>query len=343
MRRIFIGRILIATAVAVGIAVALGTHGAASAAAAGNSRTGCMDQWLFNGVWRAEVTKIAPHMDGATQTGWEVTEVWRNGSQQELAPIDSVIQDEKLELSNGQILASDTTTGTLSFQSVAYHDFAPAAELTYTQLFIAPNLDPSDKPKAVDVMFDANKLAMLSRPQFTTKQYDFHFDLGCTATGAAAQAQGGANQIDAIPGCRNQWLSNGIWKMRVTDVSPDDGDPGSTTQIGWFVGEQWTALAPKAPADTYVGDQFLITTSGQNVASSNSVVTTLASQKLDYHTFAVGETFTYTQNFRWAPFDPTDKPVRLLITFDAVSQNKRDGQPHFKLPANFRIDLTCTK
>lgn len=341
MRLVPVVRTLIATIVAMSIAVSIGAPGAG--AAAGNSRTGCKNQWLFNGVWRAEVTKIAPHMDGGKQTGWEVTEVWRNGSQQELSPVDSVVQDEKLELSNGAMLASATTTGTLSFQSVAYHEFAPAAELTYVQLFIDPNLDPTNKPKAVDVMFDAEKLATLKRPHFTTPQYDFHFDLSCVATGAAAQAQGGSNQVDAVSGCRNQWLSNGIWKMRVTDVSPDDGDPGSTVQIGWFVGEQWTALAKKAPADTYVGDQFLITTSGQNVASSNSVVSTLVSQKLDYHEFAVGETFTYKQNFRWGPFDGTDKPVRVLVTFDAVSQNKRDGQPHFKLPANFRIDLTCSK
>ena len=25
-----------------------------------NTREACMNQWLFNGVWRAEVTKIAP-------------------------------------------------------------------------------------------------------------------------------------------------------------------------------------------------------------------------------------------------------------------------------------------
>jgi len=341
MRQMLVGRTLIATAAAVGILLAIGVHSAG--AATSNSRTGCKNQWLFNGVWRAEVTKIAPHMEGDKQTGWEVTEVWRNGVQQELSPVDSVMQDEKLELSSGAMLASETTTGALSFQSVAYHEFAPAAEFTYVQLFIDPNVDPNNMPKAVDVMFDAAKLATLSRPHFTTKQYDFRFDLSCVATGAAAQAQGGSNQVDAVSGCRNQWLSNGIWKMRATDVSPDNGDPSSTTQIGWLVGEQWTALAKKAPADTYVGDQFLITTSGQNVASSNSVVSTLTSQKLDYHEFAVGETFSYKQNFRWSPFDANDKPVRLLVTFDAVTQNKRDGQPHFKLPANFRIDLTCSK
>jgi hypothetical protein len=27
----------------------------------------------------------------------------------------------------------------------------------------------------------------------------------------------------------------------------------------------------------------------------------------------------------------------------AVAQNARVGAPHYKTPANFRIDLTCTK
>ncbi len=315
----------------------------AGAAGASNSRTGCMDQWLFNGIWRAQVTKIAPHMDGARQTGWDVTEVWRNGTARELAPADSVISDQRLELTNGSILASASTTGTLSFQTVAFHDFAPAAEMTYTQLFLDPNVDPSNKPKAVDVMFDGAKLATLNRPQFTTRQYDFRFDLSCVATGAAAQAQGGSNQVDAISGCRNQWLSNGIWKMRATTVAADNGDPSSTTQIGWSIGEEWVALFKTSPADTSVSDQYLITSSGQNIASSNSVVTTLNSQKLDYHDFSAGETFSYAQNFRWSTFDAADKPVRLLVTFDVGAQNKRDGKPHYKLPGNFRIDLTCSK
>lgn len=341
MRHILIGRTLISCAAAIGIALAVGGHGAG--AATSNSRTGCKDQWLFNGVWRAEVTKIAPHMDGDKQTGWEVTEVWRNGSTVELAPVNSVMTDEKLELTNGQMLANETTVGTLSFQSIAYHEFAPAAEQTYTQLFVGPNIDPNNKPKAVDVLFDAAKLAPLHWPQFTTHQYNFHFDLNCVATGAAAQAQGGSNQIDAVSGCRNQWLSDGIWKMRATSIMPDMGNPGDTNQYGWLVAEDWVALVKTSPANTNVGDQFLVTASGQNVAASNSTVATLTAQTLDYHDFAKGELFSYKQNFRWSPLDVNDKPTRLLVTFNAQAQNQREGLPHFKLPANFRIDLTCTK
>ncbi|HEY7994240.1 MAG TPA: hypothetical protein VID24_08520 [Candidatus Eremiobacteraceae bacterium] len=342
MRHTLVGRTLLASAATLAIALSNGALGA-GAAAAGNSQNGCKDQWLFNGVWRAEVTKVAPHMDDGKQTGWEVTQVWRNGTKQEIAPINSFVVDETLELTSGQIVASSTTRGTLSFQTVAYHDFAQAAELTYTQLFLDPNVDPNDKPKSVDISFDAGELAThTDEPQFSTHQYDFRFDLNCVATGAAAQAQGGSNQVSAIAGCRNQWLSNGLWKMRARTVSPDDDDAGP--QIGWLVAEDWVALVNSSSAgDTGMGDQFLITTSGDDVASSNSTVATLTWQRLAYHEFAPGGGFSYSQNFRWAPFDPTDKPVRLLVTFDSVAQNKRDGVPHYKGLADFRIDLTCTK
>ena len=344
MRNIHTARTITALASALALTLVAG-GGHAGAATSGNVRNGCKDQWLFNGVWRAEVTKIAPHMDGSQQTGWEVTEVWRNGTTQELAPVDTFMEDETLELNSGQIVSSSSTTGTLSFQSVAYHDFAQAAELTYTQLFIEQNLDPNDKPKAVDIAFDADKLAThKDKPQFSTHQYDFHFDLNCVATGAAAQAQSGSNQITAITGCRNQWLSNGLWKMRARTVGPDDGDPSSTTQIGWLVAEDWVALVKStSPGDTGLTDQFIITTSGNNVASSNSTVATLTWQKLAYHEFSQGGGYSYSQPFRWSPFDPADKPTRLLVTFDKDAQNKREGVPHYKGLSDFRIDLTCTK
>src|SRR5579872_1044875 len=70
------------------------------ASAQTSARNACMNQWLFNGVWRAKVTKVQPIMDGANQTGWQVTQVWRNGTSRELAPADSSIKPIELHLSN---------------------------------------------------------------------------------------------------------------------------------------------------------------------------------------------------------------------------------------------------
>jgi len=313
---------------------------------AANSREGCLNQWLFNGIWRVQVNKVEPYMNGGQQTGWQVTEVWRNGTSQELAPSDSFLKDQVLTLNSGTLVATASTTGELAMSSVSFHDFAPAAQYTHVQIFLGTNIDPSNKPKAVDIIFDAARLAtMKSKPQFTSSQYNFHVKLDCVASGKAAQAEGGSAQIAAGEGCMHQWMANGIWKMRATATASDNNNDPTGPQIGWMITEDWVNLAsrPLAPLDTNSGDQYLITASGQNTPSSNSAGTSMNMQQLVFHTFPPGGSFTYQQRFRWAGINPADKPTKLLLTFDAAKQNARVGAPHFKTPANFRIDLTCTK
>ena len=81
--------------------------------AEGTAAEGCVNQWLFNGVWRVKVTDISPYVSpgGGPAIGWQVTEVWRNGTTQEVAPSDSFLKDQELELGTGSILASASTTG----------------------------------------------------------------------------------------------------------------------------------------------------------------------------------------------------------------------------------------
>lgn len=87
---------------------------------AANAREGCINQWLFNGVWRVQVTKVEPFMNGTQQTGWQVTEVWRNGTTEGVAPGDTQLTDQQLELGNGTTLtAKGSTTGSLSLAASA--------------------------------------------------------------------------------------------------------------------------------------------------------------------------------------------------------------------------------
>jgi hypothetical protein len=183
------------------------------------------------------------------------------------------------------------------------------------------------------------------KPHFSTAKYNFHFKLDCVASGAAAQAQGGSGEIAAVKGCLNQWVSNGIWKVRATAIGPDNNNDSSSPQIGWMVTEDWVNVTQRAiaPGDVFDADQYLVTASGNNVSSSNSAGTSMNKQQLDFRTIAPGGSFTYQQRFRWSNLDPNDKPVRLLFTFDAAKQNARSGWPHYTMPADFRIDLTCTK
>ena len=43
-------------------------------------------------------------------------------------------------------------------------------------------------------------------------------------------------------------------------------------------------------------------------------------------------------------FNASDKPSRVLVTFDAKTQNALPApHPHNSKPANFRINLECSK
>src|SRR5579863_2033187 len=157
MPRLAVSRSRALGLVAAVLSIVLGSNASLGDA---NSREGCMNQWLFNGVWRVRITAVEPYMNGNQQQGWQVTEVWRNGTSQGLSPFDSQLKDQRLELQNGAITATQL--------GVAFNTFAPAGEFTYKQVFLASNLsaDASNKPKGLKIMFDGAMLAQQkSKPQ----------------------------------------------------------------------------------------------------------------------------------------------------------------------------------
>jgi hypothetical protein len=316
------------------------------------TRDGCMNQWLFNGVWRVKVTNVEPFMSGTQQVGWQVTEVWRNGTSGETSPGDALLKDQTLQLGNGVIKVTDSTAASMSMGVVGNNTMAPAGQLTYKQVFYRQNVDPSDKPRSIDIIFNGAQLAQLtSKPQFTTSKYNFHFNLGCTATGAIANAEGGSNQITATPGCMNQWMSNDVWKMRATAFSAAPPDAKPEDQNAWRVTQTWVNITNRtvwpgglpsgAEPQTNVSDEFLATESGNNASSFNVAGGFyLGSRNI---AFPPGSSYTFSQLFGGGGLNGNDKPIRLLVTFNTKIQNALPGVPHYRLPANFRIDLTCTK
>jgi hypothetical protein len=323
----------------------------AAGLAQGNARNACMNQWLFNGVWRAKVTKVEPIMDGSKQTGWQVTEVWRNGTSRELSPSDSLIEAEHLAVSDTSLEAEEHRQQGLSFNTLA-----PSGEFTYTQTFFGPNMtvNPSDKPKALDVAFEGDKLATMNKPHFTSRQYNFHYDLTCVATGAKAQAEGGSTQVAATPGCMNQWMSNGVWKMRVLAVTPFPAGTKAKDQFGWSVRQEWVNIThgkiypgplpdvPNRVAPTNVSDEFLATKNGNNASTTNTVGGFHIGQR--NIPFPPGVPYTFDQLITWGPLDASDTPTRLLVTFDTATQSKVKlpiPVPQYHKPANFRISLAC--
>jgi hypothetical protein len=334
-------KLLVRAAALALLACAFAGTGARGATA--TTTEGCMNQWVFNGVWRVKVTNVEPFMDGAQQVGWQVTESWRNGTSQEIAPGDSLLKDQVLALEDGSsITASANNSGTMSMGVVASHSLSQAAQFTYVQVFRAAVLNPTVKPKAMTILFDGDRLAQFkSRPQFTTAQYNFRIKLDCTASGAHS-AQGGSFEIPAVQGCMNQWMSNGLWRTRATAISPysNAGDP----QTGWKVTEDWTSLAHQSivAGDTNISIQQLVLGNGDTLLSDAGVITSGSFGQLVGHTFAPGSSFTYQQLFIQIPFDAVDKPVKLIVTFDAATEKKITYRPQYKVnPPNFRISFEC--
>ncbi len=317
-----------------------------------NSRNGCMNQWLFNGVWRARITKVEPITDGAKQTGWQVTQTWGNGTGRELSPADSSLLAEQLALASGAKIQAEGHRQ----EGLAFNTLAPSGQFTYTQTFIGNNatVDPNDKPKALEVSFDNKIVSQSNKPHFTSNQYNFDYNLTCVATGAAAQAQGGSTQLLAQNGCMNQWMSNGVWRMRVTKLSPYPAGTKPEDQVAWLVTQTWVNIThgkvyPGGLSDpgnrvapTNVSDEFLATKNGNNASTANTVGGFHVGQR--NVPFMPNDSYTFDQLIGWSPFDRTDTPVRLLVTFDTATQKKVQLSfpvPQYHMPANFRINLTC--
>jgi hypothetical protein len=315
------------------------------------TRDGCANQWMFNGVWRVRVTGFAAHVDPIAnkQTGWDATEEWRNGTDRTLSPTaDSFTLSQQIVLQNGdKIAAWDSTTGTLSQQQVDYHQFPPSAQLTHVQAFVSNTIDPNDKPVAVVIAFDAAKLQHNpGHPAFSANPPNYRIKFDCSPTEAAHAAQGGSYEVQAHEGCMNQWLSNGLWRVRVTKLAPST-DPSNNQPNGWLVTQDWVNLTGRSiiPNTTSMLDQQIVFPNGDTVSSGNATTTTLNFQQLGYHNFSPGGSFTHAQRF-WpgATYDASIKPVKLLIMFDATSEAKNSGLPQFHAGSpNIRVKLDCAQ
>ncbi len=165
----------------------------------------------------------------------------------------------------------------------------------------------------------------------------------------AATNEGGSTQVGAQSGCMNQWMFDGMWRVRVTKVAfvPVAGD----TINAWDVTMQWangTSIAGLSPNDSLKQDLVIALKNGDTLGASGTTTGTLLEQKLDYHKFPASGQFTFTQSFKSGdPLDQANPPVKLLITFDVAGYRKYhpagDGQlwRQKTVGANYRIDLTC--
>jgi hypothetical protein len=117
---------------------------------------------------------------------------------------------------------------------------------------------------------------------------------------------------------------------------------------------QWangTSNAGITPTDTMAQDMVIALQNGDTLTTTDSSTGNLSQQQLYFHTFPASGQYTYTQHFLLPQqsTDQTNKPVKLLVTFDVANYRKahpgssakfwRQRTPGY----NYRIDLTCSK
>ena len=164
----------------------------------------------------------------------------------------------------------------------------------------------------------------------------------------SAQNVGGSKQVAAQSGCMNQWLFNGVWRVRVTNVA--FRPPGDKANA-WLVTTQWgngTSVAGVSPYDTLKQSMVLALANGDTLTANDSTTGTLNEQELDVHQFPASGQFTHTQMFvSGQPLDPNNKPAKLLVTFDVAKYKTMHPGASAKFWTqktagyNYRLDLTC--
>jgi len=94
---------------------------------------------------------------------------------------------------------------------------------------------------------------------------------------------------------------------------------------------------------TQFGQWSLTTQGGKSASSANVNFGYQLRARPPRNDWYPGDSWTFQQLFSWGALDPTDKPIRILAVFDDQTQNAIQGRPHYRKPADIRIDLTCTK
>jgi hypothetical protein len=153
---------------------------------------------------------------------------------------------------------------------------------------------------------------------------------------AATPPPGGANQRVSVEGCQNQWLFDGVWRVRVTNVSPTGTD--ATLEVRNGTKE---AMAPPDGGFAKVNGQGIDMAFDDGSVQGLDLNATQESYRteLSYKKLPPGGSAKTTLHFA-APSNASAKPLKLLIAVDPAA----NSYVHYPTKdPSFRVRLNCTK
>ena len=164
---------------------------------------------------------------------------------------------------------------------------------------------------------------------------------------SSSSGAGGANQKASVSGCQNEWLFNGIWRLRVTklEVVADPDRPGKALyQVTSQLSNGTTqTLTPDSGGIYYLNAYNLAFDDGDSIAAYGGAI-----QDKTYARMPQGSSALLVLNFV-----PTDGktleearaklPRKFLFEVNAERLDKSLKLGFTVKDPSFRVDLTCKK
>lgn len=154
-----------------------------------------------------------------------------------------------------------------------------------------------------------------------------------TLTLPTTQPAGGANQVAALEGCLNEWLFNGIWRVRVTNPQSVTGDrTGATYRVEFRNGTSTSGFAPSGTG--WNGMQLALDDgSTTNAINTNEIVDP---------PYLAGGSHAQTIEFFWE--NPARTAQKIVILFNPNDDSYKLAPVKFTVPdPSIRIKTTCQK
>ncbi|THF70335.1 hypothetical protein E7T06_07635 [Deinococcus sp. Arct2-2] len=165
----------------------LTSAGGATAAGGANQKasvSGCVNEWLFNGIWRMRVTKVQPVVDKDYGDGWGVSVEIKNGTTQTLTLDNAGIYYNgavNLAFADGDTWAKSWREG---WQGKTYTKLTQGAGMVYTfKIFPESKLSAAEvqaMPPQKFLLEDVKKISdNVKNVGFTVPDPSFRVNLTC--------------------------------------------------------------------------------------------------------------------------------------------------------------------